>query len=489
MAENPAPKPLDGDDQERWAESGRRYDILHGCWQEHAEARHDELFTEEVRTFLPPAETSRNALLCYHQQLAIAYDETPQVVASEDGVTVEPEDLAPIVYDGMWQVLQDNCLYVSAINESVVRLDVDPKSDPDHVVYRVVPTDRVVMWALPENPGVPVGCSELRERVRPEDGKPEWTWETWDVSGETAVFKIESMSDGRSVDRTAAYGTGAYPYIDKASDAIFPYVLYHRFQTRQLWSPYRGAELVWGTLTIAALWTLWLSGVRDGAHPQRYVIDGKVVGGKVVKQINGVTPIEQAVGNPMALLQIESTGTGRTASVGQYQPAMDPKSAAEAIESYEAGLATYAGLNPSDVSRGSQGASGYAIVVSRDGQRRAVAKLLPGLRAGDTALFATGARLANAYLGTALPESPDAYSIQYRTMPETTEERKAKLEEAKALMDLGLMSKVEAYRLFHPGVDDEAARVALADIEAEDDGTPEPSNPASTADESTDTET
>ena len=448
-----------------------RYDILCGQWQEHAEQRHADLFADEIRTFLPPAEVSRNPALNYHSQLAIVYDETPTVSAVVDGEDIDADDLGAIVTDELWQVDQQNGLLTSGCNEALIRLDVDPVADPDHVHYRCVPAHRVEAWADPSDPSNPWRIRELRPRTDPATGLEEWTWEEWDVSTPTPTFRITAQdSTGHAVDVTAKYATGTeYPYIDPDGAAIFPYILYHRQHTRQLWSPFTGSELFSGTLTVSALWTLWLSGVRDGAHPLRVVLNGSVVGGKVVKQLGGgggSSPIEQAVVNPMALLQIHDVKQGQSASIGQWQPAMDPKSAAESIESYEAGLGTYAGVSPADLSHGSASASGYSIIVSRDGQRKAVQRMIPGRRAGDTRLLATAARMANGHLGTALPTSPAAYSIQYRSLPETTEERAVKLAEAKELLALKLMSKVEAYMLFHPGVKEDAAEAALAKIAA-----------------------
>jgi hypothetical protein len=463
-----APVPTSPEEQARWIESGMRYDILCGHWAEWAEQRHADLFAEEIRTFLPPAEVSRNPALNYHSQLAIVYDQNPTVTATEEGVEIDADDLAAIVTDELWQVEQQNGLLTSGCNEALIRLDVDPEADPDHVHYRCVPAHRVEAWADPSDPSNPWGIRELRPRTDPVTNLEEWTWEEWDVSTPTPTFRITAKdANGNEQNVTEKYaGSAEFPYIDDEGP-IFPYVLYHRQHTRQLWSPFTGSELFSGTLTVSALWTLWLSGVRDGAHPLRVVLNGTVVGGKVVKQLGGgggSAPIEQAVVNPMALLQIHDVKQGQSASIGQWQPAMDPKSAAESIESYEAGLGTYAGVSPADLSRGSASASGYSIIVSRDGQRKAVQRMIPGRRVGDARLLATAARLANRYLGTSLPTSRGAYSIQYHTLPETTEERAAKLSEAKELLALGLMSKVEAYMLFHPGVKEDAAEAALAKI-------------------------
>lgn len=490
-----APLPRLAADQARWEHTGKRYDMLTGDWGIHAEARHVDFFAKEVRDFLPAPETTRNAFLALHLQLAILYDtealvsveveKDPEPVSTEadtldpnaEPEPTEPPDLSTVVYEGLWPILQDNCLNVSGLNEGLVRLDADAVTDPDHVQYRAVPPCCIVAGADPKAPDRPNYLEELRPRNDPETGEFEWTWERWDVRDPLKpAFKVFTRTgDGTEIDRTVAYcGSADYPYRDTANVPIFPYILYHRQHGRCLWMPRRGSEVVNGTLTASALWTMWVGGVRDAAHPQRAMIDGVVQGG-VVKRTTPGLGTEQAIANPMAVVQIHSRSEAFRASIDQWQPAMDPKTAAEAIEAYEAGLATYAGLSPSDVSRASTASSGYAIVVSRDGQRKAVQRLTPNMRAGDRLLFATAAKLANAYLAVdrkgkaraALPEDPTAWNIAYQALTESPEERAAKLTETKALLDAGLESRVTAYQKLHPGVDEARARHELAEIDAE----------------------
>ena len=115
----------------------------------------------------------------------------------------------------------------------------------------------------------------------------------------------------------------------------------------------------------------------------------------------------------------------------------------------------YAGLNPSDLQiTGAQ--SGYAIVVSQAGKRRQSKRSEPARRMADQDILATAARLANAYEGTDLPEEAGAYAVRYPGVGESIEERKAKAEIVKAELEMGLISRVEAYRRLNPEIQDEA---------------------------------
>lgn len=158
-----------------------------------------------------------------------------------------------------------------------------------------------------------------------------------------------------------------------------------------------------------------------------------------------------------SILKFRSTGAAG-ASLSQFAPAMEPRSAAEALNTYESGLAIYAGLNPSDLqTTGAQ--SGYAIVVSRDGQRRKAAEIAPALMMADQLLLATAARLANLYGGASLPTNQRDYSIKYRGLEESAAERKHEAETVSLEMSLGLISRVDALRRLNPEISTDAEAV------------------------------
>jgi hypothetical protein len=367
-----------------------------------------------------------------------------------------------------------------------MRIDVDAQGE---VTYRVVAVDAVVMrgaartpiGAAPFNPtrSQPVRVEECRLRVTPEGGEV-WTWEIWDVSDPAApIFQIYAYSTDDAllknvhhwVDMTAHYaGVEGWPdgYRDASGRPVLPYVLYHRKVSETLRDPYGGQEVVSGTLDASALWTMWLSGVRDGAHPQRYILDGAVpVTSTSGGGARGVPDTQVIRMNPQTVLPIHGIRRGEdytSPNAGQWQPACDPSTMATAIESYEAGLATSAGLSPADVHRGTQGASGYSIVVSRKGQRDQQKKLIPPSRLGDQLLFAKAAALTGA--GEALT-NPSAWSIEYATMTTSPEEAKADQEVIKGDLELGLTSRRAAMRKRNPGISEQQLDALLAEIEAE----------------------
>jgi hypothetical protein len=460
------PPPLDDDDKARVQHSALRRRLIDGTWRADADERHYSFFNEATSDFLPPAELSRNPALAYWSQTSVSYDEAPTVSAL--GV-MEPTALDSILPPEIWPLAQQRLLYVRAMNEALVRLDITGGK----ICYRVVPSDLILTCiADPERPDQPAYLEEARQRRRVEDGKilHEWTVDSWDTRDLSApTFRIYGFDrDGERRDVTDYYWLdeqrqprGDYPYA-LTSAPLMPYVLYHQVVGHELWQPYRGRELVEGTLTASALWTMWLMGVRDGSHPQRYIADYDVVGTQAAKGSGrpGQSVIQL---NPQTILQLASR-KDRPGSAGQWQPTLDPKTSAEAIESFEAGLAQYAGLDPADVQRGSAGQSGYAIIVKRDGLRKMQARMQPAMLMGDQLVLSKAAMLANAYMGTMLPEAPEDYSVRYAAITESAEERKADLEAIAAELAAGLIDEADAYIRRNPGTTREQAITKLEDI-------------------------
>ena len=251
---------------------------------------------------------------------------------------------------------------------------------------------------------------------------------------------------------------------------MLPYVVCHRRVGDHLREPFAGQEAVAGTLDASALWTFWFAGVRDGTHPQRYLIDGIVPATSVSSAGTDVMGVQTVVMTPQTVIQIHGIRRGDTYSspnAGQWQPACDPSTLGAAIESYEAGLAVGAGLSPADIQRGSSGLSGYSIVVSRKGQRDQQKKLIPPSRMADQLLMAKAAALLNR---PDLPIDPAAWSIQYATLTTSPEEAKADQEVIKGDLELGLLSRRGAIRRRNPGITDTQIDALITEIEGEKEG-------------------
>lgn len=449
----PMPQPK-GTEAARCATQALRLRLLEGAWADDALQREADFFAPEVRAMLPPAETSRNAFKSCIEQVAILYDEEWSVSAKG----MEPEDLASVVTLTLLPLNQERHRIERGLNECFMRLDWE-EGDTE-VQYRVVPPCFVGSVIVDRKRNV-VRLEELRPRCI--DDKEEWTWEVWDARDKTApVWRIEREVNGKRIDATADYSTNTeYPYKDKSGVPFVPYVLAHSRIGAHTFDYTSGHELVIGTLTASVLWTFWVGGVRDGAHPQRVVIDGVV---EVTGAANGQNVVRM---NPQTILQIASKKIGDQAmhaAIAQWEPAMDPAQAGKAIQDFEAGLCVSAGLSPADVSGGSNGQSGYAIVVSRDGLRRYQRKAIPPARLADTQILVMGAKLANVFANANLPEDPVAWSIQYAPIRQSPDEIRAETEQVEKYIAMRLMSRVQAaQKLF--GLQHEAAEEWINEVD------------------------
>ena len=440
-------QPVDAQDRQRWSEQALRRRILEGKHRADVQKAIQNQFAGEIAAGLEvDPDLSRNPFRLIYQQLNVAYLEPPEVKVSDD----DEVDLGTIITPRLWAQQQKTSLWALALGESIVRVDVKHWADAQECSYRVVAPDCVVIKAMPDQPDQPGRVEELRRRG------DTWTWEIWDIRDSAKpVFKIEEVDDqNKRVDATAKWAPdlaadGAYPYRATDGRAILPYVLYHRTVDSQLWSWTQGTELTNGSLRVCALYTHWGDGFLNAAFPQRWALDVDTQAGQS-RTIGGVA-VEVVPVDRKSVLKFSSKGPGG-GSLGQFQAAMDPLSSSEALKIYEQGLAVYAGLNPSDL-QVTQGQSGYAIVVSRAGQRTAQKKVEPAFRMADQKLLATAAALSNVYLGTSLSENPRDYLIAYRALGSTPAERKEAAQAVQAEVDMGLASRVDALRRLHPEIE------------------------------------
>ena len=455
-------RPSNPYDLARWEQQGLRYRLLTGQHRDDVIAEIRAMFSQNISADLSiHPDLSRNSFRIW-QQRSTAYIEPPTVtLEGDDG------DLSAIIGHKLWPMRSTLDLWALAIRESLIRLDWS--TDTGKISYRPVSPDTIrTMRAMPGKPDEPGMLEEIRPREIPGGGMI-WTIETWDVTDPSApVFKIETINkQNQRQDVTEQFApelVGQYPYIING-EAVLPYVLIHAEISHRLWNHHEGTELEQGALRCQGLWSHWSEGFQSSAYPQRYVVDVSTQAG-ITRSYAG-HQIEVIPTDHKSILKFKSDGPG-SGQIGQYSPAMEPASAAEALATYERGLAQFAGLNPSDLQISQGAMSGYAIVVSRDGQRRQQQRLEPARMEADQRILAMAAKMANAYASPSpgLPEDPAAYDIDYAGIGESAQEQKLKLEAIKMQIEMGLMSRVEAFRVMNPQAEsDEEAVRALIDID------------------------
>jgi hypothetical protein len=400
---------------------------------------------------------SANVLSSVCSQLSTLYDSEP-VVRHADPAGVM---LASAVADGgWWELAQRVQRDTLGLREMHVRIEVTPEGG---LSYRPVPTDLVVasapVWA-PEEPHI---YREARLRDDPSASKQIWTWDVFDISGQSPSYRILDVG-GEDISHLYGFPSGGLSgeaYVaqwSRPSGAPFiPVVTYHAQRTGSLYDHRAWLELVEGTLSTGVLWSYYGHAVRDASHPQRYAV------GIEVPAAVGTGDRHAMVADPatVLLLAVDPEMQGQP-TVGQWQPGCDPDVLGTSIGLYERRVASYAGISESDFGRMSgDPRSGYALSISQAGARKAARRFEATFSRSDKRLLALSAAILGAAQDRPGAYPASGYSITYPGPHQTTVEL---LDEIEKLMALGMLHPADAYLRLHPHLTREQAVAALDDI-------------------------
>ena len=254
-----------------------------------------------------------------------------------------------------------------------------------------------------------------------------------------------------------------YPYRNAQGQPFLPIVLYHAEKTGHLWDPYTGSQQIYGSLVSATLYTMWVHLVRDSCWAQKYVAGLSVSGLNQMDQDQLARRSAVSTDPSSILVFSQDPDAQGQPLVGTFSVPVEPSNLLESIAKYEQRVAIAAGISPADISKQSADPrSGFALAVSRAGQREAQRKYAPIFRLGDEELLAKSAILANRFLGTNLPEQ--GYRVSYHSLPLSPEEIRSQREDIIGKMNAGLMSPVQAIMLMYDDMDELEAKQLLAQI-------------------------
>lgn len=447
-----------------------RMRLLSGLWAQDAEKALEKHIAADRLTAWGIPELSRNPFRSIASQVGGALYQANPTVYGPTGA----DALARAAADGgLWAIQQRASTDLVGLRETLLRVDW---SERGGLLYRPIPLDLVHVEAVAEAPDVPALVEEVQERIDPETGKPAWFWEILDIR-DLANPLHRILSADRSKDWTAEFLGGDksgenYQYRDSAGRPYLPVVMHHAERTGRLFDPYFGVEAVLGTLTISVLLTFWLHGVKDGSFATVMVAGGRLVGVEIESPSGNRTQvISTEPGSVIEIAPIE--GYIGQIQVTQVQPGMDPERLMSAIGMFEAGLAEYAGVSPSDLLRtGADPRSGVSLTVSREGLRGSQARYEPSLRRGDVTALEVTAKVLNRATGTSYPEA--GLSVAYPSLPLSTAEIQAQREDVLAKVQAGFLSRVDGYVRLNPGLSREQAMQELRRIQAENAMFPAP---------------
>jgi hypothetical protein len=465
-------------DQARWDHTSLRRRLIQGTWEQDLE---DELYRHlpaDRREAWGVADMSSNALEQVSRQLAMLYHENP-IVTHEQDISELVGREGYITKSGFFQLMQKVQQYTIAMRECAVRIDVVPHVKgplPRHsgILYRVVTPDYIYAEAHPDAPDEMVYFQEYRLRFNPDNKEYEWVVDIIDIRDESnpkfGMFKIENDgSIGKDVsDIYMGHPTHegeSYPYRTKDGIPFIPVQLYRAEKTGALWNSFDSAQLTFGTLSSAVLFSFYLHLVRDACWSQKYVAGLQLAGQSAIDQD---MPARRATvtTDPSSILVFTSDPDVNTQPlIGSFEPSADPQKLLESIAKYEYRVATAAGISSEVLRQSGDPRSGYALSISRDGQREAQRRYAPIFRANDEELISKTACLCNRFLGTNLPES--GYRVQYAQLNLSPEEMKATREDVIQKLNAGLISPVDAIMQLNPDLDDIEAREELIRIRKE----------------------
>lgn len=461
------PQPKGAGEFARVRHTRLRRRLLYGLWEPDLIDRLQRQLGHVRRKAWGVPDLSANPFRVLCQQLAVLYDRAPTIGHADAAAAAE---LTQAVHDaGLWALMPRVQRDLIGMRENYVRIDVRGKGENARLLYRPVPPDLIEGWAAADDPDVPVHVAEAVLR-RTAQGH-QWTWEVFDITnpdepywqildanGDDATAKWGVLEDGSAAPAGGLRGD-AYEWRGEDGRPFIPGTLYHAARTGSMWDAWEGSEAVEGTLNVAVLWTFFAHCVRNASWPQRYILGAKFAGTSAEGEDESDARVG-VVSDPAAIAELvadENSSTQPTA--GQWSPSTSPAELEEAVSAYERRLATFAGLSPADLQRTSgDPRSGYALAVSREGQREAQRRFLPNAQRGDLELLTKSAALLNRARGTKLPE--DGWSLTYESIPMSQDERTNLLELANA----NLLDKIDAYTMLNPGTGRDQAERRLDEI-------------------------
>lgn len=465
-------------DQARWEHTALRRRLIQGTWAQDLE---DALYMHlpaDRREAWGVADMSSNAIEQVSRQLAMLYHENPTVTHEEDINELVGRD-GYITKSGFFQLMQRVQQYTIALRECAVRIDVVPHVKgplPHHsgITYRVVTPDYIYAQAHPDAPDEMVYYQEYRLRYHPEKEEYQWVVDVIDIRDmEKPRFGMYAINQDGSIGKDVSdiymghptHEGESYPYRDKEGVPFIPVQLYRAEKTGSLWNSFDASSLCWGSLNSAVLLSFYLHLVRDACWSQKYVAGLQLAGQSALDQDS---PARRAsiTTDPSSILVFTADPDLNTQPlIGSFEPAADPQKLLESISKYEYRVATTAGISSEVLRQSGDPRSGYALSISRDGQRESQKRFSPIFRANDENLIAKTACLCNRFLGSSLPEQ--GYRVQYSQLNLSPEEMKATREDVIQKLNAGLISPVDAIMQLNPDLDEEEARNELVRIRKE----------------------
>ena len=408
----------------RWAEARRRRRMLEGLWRDDLEDVMREHIGPGRRRRQGPPDMSKNVFRTIVSGLSVLYDRPPLISHDSEPAVATME--SALSTSGTWPLSMRLQQLVVGQRESARVFAILPDGTPQ---VRNVPADLLHAVASADSPDEPHTLYEYRPRAH---GKRRlWTRDCWSVEDPDRPFFEIQDEDGNNISGLFGVEPGYPAHLIGPDGPVIPGAMFHASRTGRLYDPWTGIEVVEGSLIVALLWTMWGHVMKDSSWPQRYTINLHVPGVQSANAMAGEITVDA---DPAMVLPLVQDAPNLPFQVGQWSAGGDPEALGRAIQDYSADLAADLDLGPGDIQRSHDSRSGYAIEITREGQRNAQRRSVPNFSRADTQFLSR--------MAVALGLPSDGWGIEYAGVPLSLEERRVMVEEFKAHSELGITSPV-----------------------------------------------
>ena len=474
------PTAPNGETERRWEHTAMRRRLVQGTYEKDLETEMMRHFSTDRYLAIGVPDLSSNILEQITRQLSVLYNAPPTVTNQEGDISALTGYDGFVNTAGFFQLMQRGQQLTLALRECFIRIDVVPHVRGEIVrkpglQYRLVTPDYVYAESHPDAPDEPIYYQEMRMRMNPDTAKGEWVADVIDLRDESnprfGMYRINmdgSLGDDVSMIYMghATHEGASYPFRDKNNNPFMPVELYHAEKTGHLFDAYSGIQMAYGALTAATLMSFWVHCVRDCAFPLKYTL-GATVAGLGVSDPEITARRATIATDPSSILMLNADmESGGQPMIGQFAAGAEPLKLLESISHYEKRVSMSAGLSSAILRESGDPRSGYALSVSRDGQREASAKFAISFSRHDARVLSKSAALANRFLGTNLPES--GYRVTYAKLPKSPDEIEAIRKDTTEKLAAGLISPIQAMQMLHgTDLDEESAKQLLMKIRRE----------------------
>jgi len=481
---------VDNYTQLRWDEDWRRHTLCEGRWDHLVETGMRRAFGDERADVMRLASTSWNVGRHVVDEMAVLYSESPEgPTVVGPGGQAEPDLL------GRYGLLQRSPLWAMADRHQ--RWTLTHWSSARHYKLRTYGNQVHLDVELvhpgflsgqrsrvdPLRPGFLQRWAPLRKlNADPKDPRSiEWVACTYDLNGVFGPDPTYSIRDSKGDDVSDQYltdddGKPCGPMVGSAytkwwsySDGrpLIPYgITYRRMGSAELF-PCEGWELWDLTVETAVRLSFSDHAFRNAAFPLRWIANATLRGVKRIERSRNNDGKQQAqeytqwTPDPTRLMVLDSAeGDESTArppiQTGEFGPGAEPLDMLKYIQQQATMGAEREGIAAADLQRTTGGgiASGYAISLSHEGQRKQQRRFTPSFKRSDEHDVGMVAAMHNRAHGTRWAER--GYDVSYPAVALSIEELSSLRDQLDWELTKGFILEHQAMARLR-GISDEAA--------------------------------